>query len=85
MNKAPCEKCPVMAMCRIKETIVCELLTDFLDSRRGKRKSGSLKKSLNVELLVYNKESGIVSTVRDKRMADDLRNAGKEFLKGVKD
>lgn len=78
-DRPPCEVCPVLAICRLKDTIVCEILVDFLQKRRKVRTpSNSLRESLNAEMLMWKPEGALVTVVRDKQLANDLRNAGED-------
>ncbi len=79
MDRPPCETCPVLAMCRIKESIECEILTEFLLTRKDiKSPKNGLKESLGAEILIWNPDRYLVTVIRDKDVANDLRNAGKD-------
>jgi hypothetical protein len=81
MSDEPCTKCPVLAICRLKETIDCELLANFLHLKRQKKACGNVAEALNVHMLITG-GGNIITTVRDKDLADDLRNAGKDIDDG---
>ena len=75
MSDEPCSKCPVLAICRLKDTIDCELLVNFLKLKRQKKVKGNLAEALNVQMLMWGRDNR-VTVIRDKDLAEDLRNAG---------
>ena len=80
----PCEGCPVLAICRLKDNVECPILAEFMKKRRPDDK-GSLKDVLNLEIFIWNPETNVFNFIRDKKLADDLREAGKQSTKWIRE